>query len=1106
MPRENFPDIQETEIFVSSSYPGNTAEDIETLITNPLEEAFKGIQNVKEISSSSIENFSMITIEFDDKIDVNVAKQKVQEEINSVVSNSDWPVFNNSKIEPKAFEFIFSEEIPIINVSLIGDYPSGKMKFFAENLKDNIEELDEIIGVEIVGIEEFEVEISLDVFKMNASKVSFDNVINSLNRENQTISAGNIIGEGQRRNVRLVGEISDPAELKKIVVKTQNGAVYLEDIASIQFKEKEKKSFARSFGKEAVMLNIKKRSNKNLIEAVKKIRDIVKSKKERFLPSDVEIQISNDQSSETINLVNDLTNNIIFGVVLVITVLMFFLGLRNALFVGFAIPMSMFMSFMILNFFGYTINRMTLFGLIMGLGMLVDNGIVVVENAFRLMQKEGLSKIDAAKKGVGEIAFPIIISTITTIAAFIPLGFWPGIIGKFMIFFPLTLSIVLGSSLFVAIFFNSMLVSKFMDINDREISNKNSIIITGFLSFFGSIMLFFDGPSRGFGTLLIVLSLIFWLYKRVLKKWTTYFQKSLIKNLETYYKSFLNFALTKRNPLLFIFGTFGLLISSFLILGISSPKVEFFPANMPAQIIIYLEYPEGTSISKTNLTALKFEKEINYVVNQSKYIINDKNFMVESYVSQIGSGSQNPVTDKGAVNDMPNKAKITLTLAEFKNRKGLSSEILRSEIQKEVEDKFPGLLISVEKDQKSPPVGYPISIEITGSDYDKLILTANRMREFIDSKKILGVEELKIDVNKNKPGIELKVKREKAGELDITAGQIGNQLRRSIFGEKIGIFKKNSEDYDINLRLDKDDRYNLETLMNQYIIFRDQASGKIKQIPISSVVDFNNTQSFSKIKHKNLKRIVTLYSSVLAGYNENEVVDEVSNQLSNFDIGEGINYKFGGQIEEQESNLNFLISALIAALALIIFILVFQFNSISNPIIILFSILLSFTGVLYGISIFNMPFVILMTMMGIISLAGIVVNNSVVLIDYTQLLIDRKKDELNIEPKAFLNINILRETLIEGGVARLRPVILTAVTTILGLLPLAIGLNLDFFSLFSMWNPNIYFGGDNHHFWGPLAWTVIFGLSFATFLTLIIVPCCFYTVYQLKQLKIRLGY
>ena len=1106
MPRENFPDIQETEIFVSSSYPGNTAEDIETLITNPLEEAFKGIQNVKEISSSSIENFSMITIEFNDEIDVNLAKQKVQEEINSVVSNSDWPVFNNSKIEPKAFEFIFSEEMPIINISLIGDYPSKKMKFFAENLKDDIEELDEIIGVEIVGIEEFEVEISLDIFKMNASKVSFDNVVNSLNRENQTISAGNIIGEGQRRNIRLVGEISDPSELKKIVVKSQNGAVYLNDIASIEFKEKEKKSYARSFGKDAVMLNIKKRSNKNLILAVKKIRDIVESKKKTFLPSDIEIEISNDQSSETINLVNDLTNNIIFGVILVITVLMFFLGLRNALFVGFAIPMSMFMSFMILNFFGYTINRMTLFGLIMGLGMLVDNGIVVVENAFRLMQKEGLSRIDAAKKGVGEIAFPIIISTITTIAAFVPLGFWPGVIGKFMIFFPLTLSIVLGSSLFVAIFFNSMLVSKFMDINDREISNKNSVIITVFLSFIGSIMLFFEGPTRGIGTLLIVLSLIFWLYKKVLKKWTTYFQKSLIKNVETYYKSFLSFALTKRNPLFFIFGTFGLLISSFLILGISSPKVEFFPANMPAQIIIYLEYPEGTSISKTNLTSLQFEKEINYVINQSKYMINKKNFMVESYVSQIGSGSQNPVTDKGAVNDMPNKAKITLTLAEFKNRKGLSSEILRSEIQKEVEDKFPGLLISVEKDQKSPPVGYPISIEITGSDYDKLILTANRMREFIDSKKILGVEELKIDVNKNKPGIELKVKREKAGELDITAGQIGNQLRRSIFGEKIGIFKKNSEDYDINLRLNKDDRYNLETLMNQYIIFRDQASGKIKQIPISSVVDFNNTQSFSKIKHKNLKRIVTLYSSVLAGYNENEVVDEVSNQLSNFDIGEGINYKFGGQIEEQESNLNFLISALIAALALIIFILVFQFNSISNPIIILFSILLSFTGVLYGISIFNMPFVILMTMMGIISLAGIVVNNSVVLIDYTQLLIERKKDELNIEPKAFLDINVLRGTLIEGGVARLRPVILTAVTTILGLLPLAIGLNLDFFSLFSMWNPNIYFGGDNHHFWGPLAWTVIFGLSFATFLTLIIVPCCFYTVYQLKQLKIRLGY
>ena len=455
LPRENFPDIQETEIYVSSVYPGNTAEDIERLITDPLEESLKTIQNVKEISSSSIEDFSIITVQFDENISVGLAKQKIQEEIDEVISDPDWPTFNSSKVQPNAFEFIYSEELPIVNVSLMGDFPLDKLKFYAEELKDAIEELPEIIKVDMRGVEDFEVEVSLDIFKMNASKVSFNNIVNSLNRENKTISAGNILGDGQRRNIRIIGEISKPSDLEKFVVKTQNGSVYLGDIAEINFKEKEKTSFARSFGETAVMLDVKKRAGKNLIEAVKKIRKIVDDYKDNKFPTNLEVSISNDQSNETTNLVNDLTNNIIFGVILVVTVLMFFLGFRNALFVGFAIPMSMFMSFMILGFLGYTINRMTLFGLIMGLGMLVDNGIVVVENAYRLMQKKGFTKIEAAKKSVGEIAFPIIISTITTIAAFVPLAFWPGIIGKFMVFFPLTLSIVLGSSLIVAIFFKS---------------------------------------------------------------------------------------------------------------------------------------------------------------------------------------------------------------------------------------------------------------------------------------------------------------------------------------------------------------------------------------------------------------------------------------------------------------------------------------------------------------------------------------------------------------------------------------------------------------------------------------------------------------------------
>ena len=473
LPRENYPEINTNEVFVSSLYPGNTAEDIERLITDPLEEELKGVPNLVGIESTSLENFSLITVEFDENISKESAKLKVKDKIDAVTSSADWPTFNNAKVEPTAFEFSLSEEIPILNIGLSGDLPIAQMKFYGELLQDKIEQMPEIKEVALRGVQDFEIEVALDLLKMNAATVSLDEVINAIRRGNSTISAGNVEGDGLRRNLRVIGEIESPEALEKFVLKNQNGTVYMGDVATISFKEKEKNSFARSDGKKAIVLDIKKRSGKNLIKTVEKIRSVVSDVQTNDFPSTIEVDISNDQSNATKNLVSDLANNIVFGVLLVITVLMFFLGFRNALFVGFAIPMSMFMSFMILGFLGETINTMVLFGLIMGLGMLVDNGIVVVENAYRLMEKEGMSSIEAAKKGIGEIAYPIIISTATTIAAFVPLGFWPGTIGEFMIFFPITLSIVLGSSLIVAIFFNSMLVSKFMEIEDREISQKS---------------------------------------------------------------------------------------------------------------------------------------------------------------------------------------------------------------------------------------------------------------------------------------------------------------------------------------------------------------------------------------------------------------------------------------------------------------------------------------------------------------------------------------------------------------------------------------------------------------------------------------------------------
>lgn len=1105
MPRENFPEINETKIYVSVLYPGNTAEDIERLIVDPLEDQLKNVSNVVEILSTSQEDYAIITVEFDEELSVPEAKQKVKDEVDSEKASEDWPTFNGAKVEPNVFDLSISEETPIMNINIAGDYPVDKLKEFAEYLEDEVEDLPEIKKAEIRGAQEKEVEVAVDIYKMMAAKVSFDNVINAIRGGNVTTSAGNLISSGQRRTIRILGEVEKPSELEDFVVKSQNGAVYLKDIAVISFKEEDKTTYAREFGHSVVMLDVMKRSGKNMIEAVDKIKVILEDAKENVFPKDLDITVANDQSEKTNNQVSDLVNNIIFGIILVVGVLMFFLGFRNALFVGFAIPMSMFMSFMILSALGYTMNTMILFALIMGLGMLVDNGIVVVENVYRLMEEEGMSRIEAAKKGIGEIAYPIIISTATTVAAFIPLGMWPGVMGEFMIYFPITLSVVLGSSLFVAIFINSMLVSQFMEVGEKVLTNKQLIRLSIILGGIGIFILIVGGAVRGLGSLMIFTAIMFWVYKYVLKKAANTFQRKFLVWLEGIYQRFLGFALKGWRSYGFVIGTFLLLFVVFGMFGASigsqRTKVEFFPDNKPNQIIVYIEYPQGTDIDKTNAITKEIEQRVYAVVNDQEYVEgNNYNFLVESAVSQVGEGAGNPQTDGGSNAEMPHRAKITATMREYKFRKGKDSEVLRGKVQEALKGIYPGVAISVEKDAVGPPAGYPINIEIEGPDYDELINIAEQMRNFINEKNIPGIEELKIDVNKGKPAMQVVVDREKAGELNVAAGQVGEQLRRSIFGEKAGVYKKDGEDYDIYVRFNEENRYNTSALFNQNITFRDQATGQVKEVPVSAVATQRNTSSFSAIKHKDTKRVVTVYSGLQPGYTDaGAIVSQIQTEMASFpELPRGIKIDYTGQIEEQNKQMSFLMGAFFSGLGLIMLILIFQFSSISKPTIIMIAIFLSFIGVFGGILITGAPFVIMMTMMGIISLAGIVVNNGVVLLDYTQLLIDRKKVELGIPDDQLLSNEEVMDIIIKGGRARLRPVLLTAITTVLGLIPLAIGFNVDFFSLFTNLDPKIYLGGDNVIFWGPLAWAVIYGLIIATFLTLIIVPCLFFIVNKVK--------
>lgn len=1044
MPRENFPEIIVPQIYIATPYPGNSALDVEKLITKRLEKEINAITGVDKITSTSIQGFSSINVEFNFDISPSEALLKVKDKVDIAMANKDFP--KDLPSEPSITEMNFSEQMPIMNINLSGDFSMDQLKDYAEYLEDEIEELTEISGVDIRGVQEKELEIAVDLYKMQASKISFNDIENAVAFENQSISSGDILENGTRRNVRVVGEFKDPSNVENIVVKHEKGnIVYLRDIAEVSFKEQEKQSYAREYSQPVVMLDVKKRSGQNLLEASAKIDQIIDQAKGSVFPDNLVISKTNDQSNDTRTMVSDLENSIILGVILVVTVLYFFLGFRNALFVGIAIPLSMFLSFIILSFLGVTLNTMVLFSLVIALGMLVDNGIVVVENVYRLMD-EGMTRIDAAKQGVGEVALPIIASTATTLAAFLPLVLWDGIIGKFMQWLPITLIIVLSSSLFVALVINPMLISLYMKVVKKE--NKTTFINT----------------------------------------------------LEKLYEQFLNFALQGRKPYFIIIGTFILLFIAGGLMSVFPPKVLFFPNTEAKQVFVFLEYPIGTDIEETNILSKKIEADIENHLRQ--YETDGDNFLVTSVIGQVGEGASDP--SKGQMGgNTPNKARITVDFVKFQDRQGVSSEQVLRDIRAVIQG-YPGISIVVDKPADGPPTGSDINLEIKGDDYDLILETANQLKSFINAANIPGIEELKLDIDQGKPELLVQVDRQKARRLGVSTGLIGSNLRTALYGKEVSTYKDLTDDYPINIRLKDEFRYDRNALLNQKITFRDQGSGQIKQVPISAVATTENNSSFSAVKRIDLDRVVTIYSNVLSGYNPTDVNDNIRNVLENFEVPKNLDINFTGEQEKQAEEMAFLSKALLIAVLLIFLILVAQFNSATTPIIISISVLLSLIGVLFGLLIFRMDFVILMTMIGIISLAGIVVNNAIVLIDYINLIILRKRQELQLEESQKLTAKQILNCVVEGGKTRLRPVLLTAITTILGLLPLAFGININFKTLITKLDPNFYIGGENVAFWGPMGWAIIFGLTFSTFLTLVVVPILYYLINKFKTQRTAL--
>ena len=1081
MPKEAFPEIVIPTVYVGTPYPGNSPADIENLVTRPIEKEIQGIEGIKEIRSTSQQDFSSVIVEFNTNVDISAALQDVKDAVDEAESElpGDMPE------EPNVRELDFSD-MPIMTVNISGDYGQQQLKTYSEYLQDRIEEVNEISQANMTGDLERQININANLFEMEAAGVTFRDIEQAVTRENISVSTGEIKNRGFNRSMRIIAEFDEVSAIRDLIVKEVDGrTIQLSDIAQVQDAFEDRQSYSRTNLQPVISLQVIKRSGENLLAASRKIKQVINRAKVNRFPDDLSITITNDNSRYTKNQVSNLENSIISGVILVTLTLLFFMGLRNALFVGLAIPLSMFIAFLALYTSGVTLNLVVLFSLILALGLLVDNGIVVVENIYRLMQ-EGHSGFQAAKQGAGEVAIPIIASTATTLAAFFPLVFWQGTVGEFMKYLPITLIIVLASSLFVALVINPVITSGFMRAKaDSEKPNTKRFTVYAliYLALAAALYLVEDtiaSVSLNFmGGVLLVFAFITLLNVFILTPSSQWFQKRFLPRLEKRYEQLVGFAISGWKPYGFFLGTLLLLVASIGLFMVNTPKVLFFPNNQPDNIFIYTETPVGTALETTDSITKNVAQRVYKVLEPYQEI-------VESVKTNVGQGAQSPQESfQGGGQATPNRSRITVAFVEFSKRGGINTTKILEKIRKAVSG-IPGPTITVEKNNMGPPVGEPISIEVSGENIEKLINLTQDIQNKIEESSIRGIEDLQKNLVTQKPQLVVDVDRDKAQRLGLSTQRIASELRTAVFGKEIDQFQAGEDEYEIRLRLAEEFRYNVSALMNHTVAVR-EGSG-LTQIPISAIADISYGNTYGSIERKDLDRVVTLSSNVKEGYTATAITNQIQRLLADYPMPSGYSYQFTGEQEEQAKSSNFLMRAMFIAVFTILLILVSQFNSLLKPIIIVISVLFSTIGVFLGLVIFNMKFVVVMTGIGIISLAGIVVNNAIVLIDYIDLTRERRKQALGLSEEAILPLQEYHQAVVYAGKVRLRPVLLTALTTVLGLIPLAIGLNIDFYGLLAHFRPDIYWGGNNALFWGPMAWTVIMGLIFATFLTLVIVP------------------
>ena len=1096
LPKEQFPDIVVPTISVTTIYAGNSAKDIENLVTQPIEKELKGISGAKvnKIQSISQADYSLIVVEFDTDVKTDIAKQKVKDAIDR--ATTDLPTDLTS--QPNVQEFAFSD-MPIMFVNISGDFDGVQLKKYADKMQDRFEALSEVNRAEIVGAPEREIQVNADPYKLTAARVSLTDVENAISRENHDITGGLIQTGEMKRTLKVKGQFTSVNDLKDVIVRSsaQGASVYLRDVAELKDTIKEKESYARLDGKNVVTLNIVKRSGENLIDCADKVKaETEQMQKSGELPPNLRVEFTGDTSKQTKTSFNELINTIIIGFVLVLLILMFFMGVTNAFFVALSVPLSVFVAFLFIPLvssisgINITLNFIVLFALLFGLGIIVDDAIVVIENTHRIYANGKIPIIRSAKEAAGEVFIPVLAGTATTLAPFFPLLLWKGLIGKFMIYLPIVLILTLAASLIVAFIFNPVFAVSFMKPEGKEFEKPKKAVFRSkwfWTSIIGGLLLHLIS-FHGTANFLLLMAILMVFNAYVLNDVIHRFQNRFLPGLMARYEKLLRWILQGKRPVRAFYSLFGLFIVAVALLGFSiatgRTKSTFFPSGDPNFVYVYLKMPVGTDARVTDSVLHILEHRVEKVLENEKP--GAPGSIVESLITNVAVNANNPRDNNRSVQS--NLGRIQVSFVEFEKRHGKQTGPLMDQIRDVVQG-IPGTSVEVRQEDNGPPTDPPVNIEVSGDYLDNVTKVATALYQYLDKNRIEGIENLQPDVDLFNPEITVKVDRTKAMMEGVSTAQIGMELRTAVFGKEVSKIKDGEDEYKIQLRHREDLRNDVTSLMNTRITFMDMNTMQVKSLPLSSVATVEYTNSAGGVKRKNVKRTIQLQSNVLDLTMVAPINAQLQTKIKEFKeqnaVPADVTIKLSGQSEQEQETQSFLGKALIISLVLIFFILILQFNSMSKPFIVLTEIFFSIIGVLLGYAFTGMTIATIMMGVGIIGLAGIVIKNGILLIEFT--------DELRSRGMR------TREAAIQAGKIRIIPVLLTAVATILGLFPLAVGMNIDFAGLFQHLAPNLFFGGDSVVFWGPLAWTIIFGLIFSFFLTLIMVPSMYVIAERLKR-------